>query len=93
VEEKYVLNIVCSLWVKELDIDKTFIFIKEELEKNNVLELLSFDELYKYYHKYCSLNSIKMIVSKRYFEKYLNFTFSNYIVYDNFISSTLFTQK
>jgi hypothetical protein len=41
--------------------------------------------LYGCYNKYCSNNSIKFVVSKRYFEKYLYFKFSDYIVYEKFI--------
>jgi len=92
VEDKYVLNIFCCLWIKELDIEKSFEYIKNEIQKENIIEFISFDELYKYYNKYCTINSIKMIVSKIYFEKYL-FTFSDFIVYDNFMKISFFINK
>ena len=99
VEDKYVLNIQCTLWIKEVDIEQSFIWIKETFNKlNNKAnndtntdakknEIISFDELYKHYNKFCSNNSIKLIASKRYFEKYLNHTFSDYIIYDTFLNS------
>jgi len=86
IEDKYVLNVGCVLWVKKTDIDKAFIYIKEEITKQKITDLLSFDDLYKYYNKYCNLNSIKMVVSKRYFEKYLAFAYANFIIYERFIT-------
>lgn len=89
-EDKYILKIRCSLWNKELEISNSFEYTKEEIKKNTALEMVSFDEMYKYYNKYCNLNSIKLIVSKRYFEKYLRYQFTEYIVYDTFLERKLF---
>jgi hypothetical protein len=85
-EDKYILNVCCSLWKKEIDIQKSFEYIKQELNKNIMIKLISFDELYKYYNRYCTNNYIKLIVSKRYFEKYLVYKFGKYIEYDNFVT-------
>lgn len=90
IEDKYILNVVCSLWVKETDIENSFDYIKQEIKKNNIQDLISFDELYKYYNKYCNINSIKMIVSKRFFEKYLSYKCADFVVYDNFIKLLFF---
>ena len=60
-------------------------FIKQQIKENHKLSLISFDDLYNFYNKYCSINSIKFIVSKRYFEKYLYYKFADYIVYEKFI--------
>jgi hypothetical protein len=84
-ENKYLLNIISSIWDKSSDIDKSILYIKEQLKINNTLSLISFDDLYNYYHTYCGQHSIKLIVSKRYFEKYLYYRFADYIVYEKFI--------
>ena len=87
VEEKFILNITSSVWNKSNDIDNSTEFIKEQIKNNHKLSLISFDDLYGFYHKYCSNNAIKFIVSKRYFEKYLYYKFSEYIVYEKFIKT------
>lgn len=85
IEDKYVLNVVCTLWDKSGDISQSIEFIKEQIKENSKLSLISFDDLYNYYHNYCNNNSLKFFVSKRYFEKYLYCKFSEYIVYEKFI--------
>ena len=85
VENKYILDVVSSIWNKSTDIDNSFPFIKEQLKETYSLSLISFDDLYKYYNEYCNLNNIKLIVSKRYFHKYLYFKLFDFIVYENFI--------
>jgi hypothetical protein len=87
VEEKYVLNISCTLWNKSKDIIKSFEFIKNELQKNEFVALISFDDAYNYYVKFCNSNSYKFIISKRYFEKYLYSTINEHIVYEKFIET------
>jgi hypothetical protein len=84
VEDKYFLNIICTLWNKTNDIYMSFEYIKEKLQ-NYHLEIISFDDVYNYYYEFCRLNTKKMVVSKRYFEKYLYYKFVNCIVYDKFI--------
>jgi len=87
VEDKYVLNISCTMWNKIKDITKSFEFIKNELKKNDLLTLISFDEAYNYYFKFCNSKSYKFIISKRYFEKYLYSKISEHIVYEKFIET------
>jgi len=84
VEDKYFLNIICTLWNKMNDINMSFEYIKDKLQ-NYQLEIISFDDVYNYYYEFCRQNTKKMIVSKRFFEKYLYYKFANYIVYDKFI--------
>ncbi len=84
-EDKYLLNIKSSIWNKSSDIDKSIPYIKEQLNTNHNLSLISFDDMYNYYYTYCGNNSIKLIVSKRYFEKYLYYKFTDYIVYEKFM--------
>jgi len=88
-QDKYLLNTSCILWNKINDINKSFEYIKTQI-KNNNLELISFDEAYNYYYNFCNKNLNKLIISKRYFEKYIFFKLTKYVVYDKFITSNCF---
>ena len=85
VEDKFILNVTSSIWNKSNDIENSILYIKEQIKTNHNLSLISFDDIYSFYYKYCINNSIKFIVSKRYFEKYLYYKFSDYIIYEKFI--------
>jgi len=85
IEDKYVLNITSTLWNKTYDIEQSISFIKQQIMNVHKLSLICFDDLYNYYKIYCNNHSFRFIVSKRFFEKYLYFKFSEYIVYDKFI--------
>ncbi len=85
-EDKYVMNVACILWDKNKDIAESFDYIKEQIKAGS-LTLISFDDAYNYYNKYCKSNSHKFVVSKRYFEKYICFNLSNHIVYEKFIET------
>jgi len=91
IENKYLLNVTCKLWDKITDIESSFQFIKDKIKNEYSLPLISFDDAYNYYYKFCNLNSLKNIVSKRYFEKYLYYKLSLYIVYEKFIKTEWFT--
>lgn len=91
VEDKFVLNVTCGMWNKIADINSSFNYIKENIqngngnENENKLSLISFDDIYNYYYTFCNKFSLRFIVSKRYFEKYLYYKLSDHIVYDKFI--------
>jgi len=85
IEDKYILNITSSIWDKISHIEKSLPFIKEQIIKEHNLSLICFDDIYNYYKNFYINNSFKFIVSKRYFEKYLYYKFSDYIVYEKFI--------
>ena len=102
IEKKYVLNVSCILWDKLVDINASIAITKAQLLTNstnnaassntNLHHLVPFDEIYDNYFNYCTKNktasnSSKFVVSKRYFEKYLDITFSEFIEFDTFISS------
>ena len=87
IEDKFVLNVNCSMWNKTNDINISFEYIKEQIKKENTLTLISFDDAYNYYYKFCNASSVTFIVSKRYFEKYLYFKLSDHIVYEKFIET------
>ena len=81
IEDKFVLNVNCSIWDKISDINNSFEFIKQKIIDENKLALISFDDVYNYYYKFCNNNSFKFIVSKRFFEKYLYYKLSYHIIY------------
>ncbi len=86
VEDKYVLNVACILWDKNSEIEQSFDYIKTQMK--NMQTLISFDDAYNHYYKYCNMNSHKSVVNKRYFEKYLYFKLPDYIVYEKFIETS-----
>ena len=87
IENKYVLNVSCNIWHKNAEIEKSFDYIKTQIKNNHTLDLISFDEAYNYYYKYCNNESSKLVVSKRYFEKFLYSKIAKYIVYEKFIET------
>ena len=89
IENKYVLDISCILWNKITDLNLAIEEYKIGFFKETT-SLVHFDELYDYYAEYCKKMNIKYIVSKRYFEKYLYVSLSDYIEYDKFINPAYF---
>jgi hypothetical protein len=88
IEDKYILNISSTLWNKILYINDSFKYMQEEIKKESNVTLLSFEDAYNYYYKFCTMNSCKLVVSKRYFEKYLYYKISDSIVYEKFIEAS-----
>jgi hypothetical protein len=88
-EDKFILNISCSIWNKMDDIHDSFDFIKQTFQNKNTT-LLSMDDAYNYYCRFMDDKSSKFIVSKRYFEKYLYVKIPEFIVYDTFINNQWF---
>jgi len=84
-EDKFVLNITSNLWDKVSDINNSLDYIKNSIKTQHNLTIISFDDIYSYYQNYCTINSMKFVVSKRYFEKYLYYKFVDYIVYEKFV--------
>jgi hypothetical protein len=84
-EDKYVLNVSTKLFEKQTDI---IIALKKMKTKLNKCEaIVSFDDLYSYYCQFTSSDSeSNHIVSKRYFEKFIIFYLSDFIVFESFIS-------
>ena len=85
IENKYILNVTChvSLWNKNENILESLNIFKEQLTNKN--DIISFDDLYKKYTKYCQEKHF-LIVNKKYFEKYISYTLKEYIVFDTFVS-------
>ena len=80
IEDKYVLNVFCSLWNKNNDIEMSFPYIKNKIKETCNMPLITIDEVYNLHCKYNNVKSNKFIVSKRYFEKYLNIKIPEFIV-------------
>ena len=78
------------MWDKNKDILNSFSYIKENITQS---DLISIDDAYNYYYKYCNNNLFKFIVSKRYFEKYLYYKIADHIVYEKFIEIEWFTNN
>jgi len=91
IDNKYILGIVCSMWDKNTDIYNSLDSLKHHYHTKSLFEdnhtLIAFDDAYDFYFQKNKPVS-KYIVSKRYFEKYLYSTMSNYIEYEKFISSS-----
>ena len=84
-EDKYVLNVSTKLFGKQTDIIIALEKMKTELNKCE--SIISFDDAYSYYCQFISSDSeSKILVSKRYFEKFIIFYLGDFVVFDNFIS-------
>lgn len=90
IENKYVMNIECSLWDKHAEIinclktAKTH-FIKEKEEQDD--KTIAFDEIYKFYLRTkTNINSGDFTMSKSYFEKFIDKYLKKYIVYNRVVS-------
>jgi len=99
-DNKYILNVQCNLWDKKKDIQYTLEMLKLEYKTrydnqkdSDLSPLIEFEKAYNFYIANHSKNPDKIaedfsvIVSKRYFEKYLHALLPEHIVYDNFIAS------
>ena len=97
IDNKYITNIKCSLWVKHDDI---YVFLQNysptthtKAKSAEETNLLSFDVLYHDYTNYIRAKStVEKIdfftVSKHFFETYLTIKLAPYIKFDKFVSST-----
>jgi hypothetical protein len=81
-EDKYILNITCSLWNKKDDINKILNEIKLEFNKKMEKYPIAIDYLYD---KYCIYKKNNLIINKKYFKKYVKEILSNVIDHDNLI--------
>ena len=79
------------MWNKIKDIENFFLHMKNFIKSDHTLALISFDDAYNYYYKFCNMNAVKFVVSKRYFEKYLYYKLPQHIVYEKFIETEWFS--
>jgi hypothetical protein len=88
IEDKYIKNIKCKLWDKEIEINNFLNLYKYNLSKNyncNVDEFISIDKLYDSYKK--QFSDKNFIISYDYFRKYVYLQLQNFIRSDNLIDS------
>jgi hypothetical protein len=86
VDNKYILNTDCSLWIKSVDIDSILISAQEHFRKeveSSDDKTVVFDDIYKYY---LSNKKSDFTMSKSYFEKYLEHKLKDFIVYKHVVS-------
>ena len=97
IDNKYITNIKCNLWLKQEDINEFLQYYRNNVVNgiNNVnmpkSEIISFDELYQNYKSYFKAKGILEqktypIVSKQFFEKNLTNQLSKFIKFDKFVS-------
>lgn len=96
IDNKYITNIRCNLWSKYddiIDFLKIYKIQTQQNANNNANnELISFDDLYKNYNSFYNAKivvdkTVNPIVSKHFFEKFLQYFLSNYVKFEKFISS------
>jgi hypothetical protein len=83
VDNKYILNISCSLWNKSVDIIAALDQLKESYKTDTSLILI--DDAYKYYLKFCRKNKTLMVANKRYFEQWIHHNLTELIQFEKFI--------
>jgi len=92
IENKYVINIKCNLWIKCDDINDFLKQFKAAKKEAITQDLISFDDLYQFYKDFVNAQCIiekkvVLIVSKQFFEKYITNKLEPYIEFDKFVSS------
>jgi hypothetical protein len=98
IDNKYITNIKCNLWLKHDDINEfleshKFNMINAGLHPKS--DIISFDDLYQTYKMFFKAKGTVdqknyPIVSKQFFEKYLTSQLTIYIKFDKFVSSEWF---
>ena len=78
---KFILNITCNLWVKQIEIENWLKYYKEQCKNENINYEKSIHNLYTSYLIFYDKNILK--ISKNYFDKYLYLTLSDYIIDNN----------
>ena len=78
---KYILNISCNLWNKQLEIENWLNYYKEKCKNENINYEKSIHNLYTDYLNYYDKNVLK--ISKKYFDKYLYLNLTDYITDNN----------
>jgi hypothetical protein len=97
VDGKYVKGITCDLWNKKDDINEFLRSFIETNKNDNKKDIISFDELYQSYQSYFKAKRTVeqvnyMIVSKNYFETFIQKELTQHIIFDKFVSSMFFDE-
>ena len=78
-----ILHISCNLWIKGTDIN---LAIKKKFNLENIKNDLSMLDSYKLYCSFCCNKNSINIVSKKYFEKYIDKAIPRQYIKNNIIS-------
>jgi len=78
-DDKYILNVGCSLWNKNTEIDEYLLQFKEQCIANNHSFPQPLYNAYEYYCGRCYSAAKRRIISKRYFEKYFMEEYAEYL--------------
>ena len=78
-DDKYILNVGCSLWNKNAEINEYLFQFKEQCVANNHSFPQPLYNAYEYYCGRCYAVSKRRIISKRYFEKYFMEEYAEYL--------------
>ena len=78
-DDKYILNVGCRLWDKNVEITEYLIQFKEQCIANNLSFPQPLYNAYEYYCGRCYSVAKRRIISKRYFEKYFMEEFAEYL--------------
>jgi hypothetical protein len=78
-DDKYILNVGCSLWNKNAEIDEYLFQFKEQCVTNNLSFPQPLYNAYEYYCGRCYSAAKRRIISKRYFEKYFMEEYAEYL--------------
>ena len=92
IENKYVMNIDCSIWDKHVDIISSLESARSHFGKEKETmedKTIAFDELYKFYLR---TRTTEFTMSKSYFEKFIDKYLKKYVVYSRVISGDWFEQ-
>ena len=86
IDNRYIKNIKCLLWDKCDDIKDSLTKYQLDNKNNEIIDLISIDDLYLHYHLFCNLKTNNnLIVSKSFFEKYIQFNLKEFIIYEKFV--------
>lgn len=90
-DNKYIIGASSSTWNKIQEITM-FIDLFKSLQQNETNSLISFDTLYDKYCTFCcnknNKKTTKLVVSKKYFEKYMSFKYADIIQFETFVPVT-----
>jgi hypothetical protein len=101
IDNKYIRNIRCSLWLKDSDIISFLISYKADIIngiKNVNSDIISLDDLYDAYKSWVKAVSIvekrtNLIVSKQFFQLFVSNELKEFIQFEKFITSIWFQKN
>ena len=87
-DNKYLINIGCKLWNKGNDITNAVQLFKEKCIKENYVAAIPLYNIYEFYCQNAYSIQNKMVVSKKYFEKFFIDHYNEFLDEKNFVIPT-----